>query len=262
MEDKHEAGTDNRHSKSAKRHIENYKNNYKNRSGISFVLIGRKKPEKFFKKINDHGHMHSRNRKNVAHSAFSESFGNFVFKFASGPDKYLFGERCFPIREKFINHRRNFFTDKVYVKPERRIFFPDNFDWRICVSINFYFSGAVFKNLAEIVGIVNGKSYVAGNFIIRFCKVFVPTGNKNCDFLRRSFNIHRIGFDFKNRVSTFCRNFGNCSGNFRGSSVKGKRRIKPEKDVCGNKTETYCRRSNKSGNSIIFFAEKKKAKAS
>ena len=116
MEDKHKAGTDYRHSKAAKCHIENYKNNYKTRSGISFVLIGRKKPEKLFKKINDHSHVHSRNRKNMAHSAFSESFGNFVFKFTAGPDKYLFGERCFPIREKFINHRRNFFTDKVYVK--------------------------------------------------------------------------------------------------------------------------------------------------
>ena len=57
--------------------------------------------------------------------------------------------------------------------------------------------------------------------------------------MRCTFKIDGICFDFKNRVSAFCRNFGYRTGYFRRNSVEGKSGIKSEKDVCGNKTDDY-----------------------
>ena len=92
--------------------------------------------------------MHAGNCKNVAHSASAESGYNFVFKFSPGSDKKLFQKRCMPIDKKSVNYGRDFFAYKVNEISEGRMFFPDNLNGRICISMNGNFSGTVSKNIA------------------------------------------------------------------------------------------------------------------
>ena len=72
-----------------------------------------------FNDVYDYDHVHSRNRKNMAHSAFAEGVRDFIIKLAAGSNKDLFGEGCVPVEEILIDNGRNFFPNKVNIKTER-----------------------------------------------------------------------------------------------------------------------------------------------
>ena len=115
----HKTGTENGHSHTAKKHIK-YCKNYKNRIDKFPELSFYGEVKKFFKKSDYDDHMHSGDREDMAHSAFSESTVNIGIKFPLCSYKKLFCERSVPINKIFVNNIGNFSADKMNIISEGR----------------------------------------------------------------------------------------------------------------------------------------------
>ena len=112
-------------------------------------LFSENPPEYFFKKTDDYDHMHSRNCKNMAHSAFAEDVGDFTFKFAPGSDKKLFGKSGVPSDKIFVNYRRDLLADEMDIVSQGMIFPAGYFNGRILVCIKRNSSGTVCKKISD-----------------------------------------------------------------------------------------------------------------
>jgi hypothetical protein len=198
VRDEHESGTENRHPEAADEHIDT---DEKEKNKFLHFPVTFDKAKSFFKDFYDDDKMHSGNCKNMAQSAFSESGGYFIFKFASGSDQNLFHKRGVPIKIIFIYCGRNLIPEPMDMIFERRIIPAGNFDWRSSIAANGNSSGTVFKELVYIAFGICSESAFAGNFVKSTGGVFVPTGKQKSYFLRRAFDIDRRSSDFINGVS-------------------------------------------------------------